>query len=100
MPEDKDLISQQEARDAVEAAYLAFQTVAKFDQAKIDRICEAMAQAALGESARLGSMANEETGFGSRRRQAREKSVRGGRCLELFSRLENRRRHSPDRKRR
>ena len=43
---------------------VAFQTVAKFDQAKIDRICEAMAQAALAESARLGQMAHEETGFG------------------------------------
>ncbi len=64
MSEDKDLISQQEASGAVEAAYLAFKTVAKFDQAKIDRICEAMAQAALGESARLGAMASEETGFG------------------------------------
>lgn len=61
---DKDLISQQEARDAVEAAHLAFQAVAKFDQAKIDRICEAMAQVALAESLRLGQMANEETGFG------------------------------------
>lgn len=65
MPEpDKDLISQQEARDAVEAAHLAWKTVAKFDQAKIDRICEAMANAALAESARLGLMAHEETGFG------------------------------------
>ena len=62
--EHKDLISQQEARDAVEAAHLAFRTVAKFDQAKIDRICEAMANAALQESARLGQMASEETGFG------------------------------------
>ncbi len=62
--DDKDLASQQEARDAVEAAHLAFQTVAKFDQAKIDRICEAMAQVALRESARLGQMACEETGFG------------------------------------
>jgi acetaldehyde dehydrogenase (acetylating) len=61
---DKDLISQQEARDAVEAAHLAFQAVAKFDQAKIDRICEAMANVALAESARLGQMASEETGFG------------------------------------
>ena len=61
---DKDLISQQEARDAVEAAHLAFQAVAKFDQAKIDRICEAMAQIALAESLRLGQMAQEETGFG------------------------------------
>lgn len=61
---DKDLISQQEARDAVESAHLAFQAVAKFDQAKIDTICEAMARAALAESARLGQMAQEETGFG------------------------------------
>ncbi len=61
---DKDSISQQEANDAVEAAHLAFHAVAKFDQQKIDRICEAMANAALAESARLGQMANEETGFG------------------------------------
>jgi acetaldehyde dehydrogenase (acetylating) len=62
--EDNDLISQQEARDAVEAAHLAWKSVAKFDQTKIDRICEAMANAALVESLRLGQMANEETGFG------------------------------------
>jgi len=62
--QDKDLVSQQEARDAVEAAHLAFRQVAKFDQSKIDRICEAMAQVALAESARLGLMAHEETGFG------------------------------------
>lgn len=61
---DKDLIAQQEARDAVEAASFAFKSVAKFDQAKIDEICEAMAAVALAESARLGKLANEETGFG------------------------------------
>jgi acetaldehyde dehydrogenase (acetylating) len=61
---DKDLIAQQEARDAVEAAHRAFQTVAAFDQAKIDAICEAMAKVALAESARLGLLAHEETGFG------------------------------------
>ncbi len=61
---DENPVSQQEASDAVEAAYLAFQEVAKFDQAKIDRICEAMAQVALRASMRLGAMANEETGFG------------------------------------
>jgi acetaldehyde dehydrogenase (acetylating) len=64
MEKDRDLVSQQEARDAVEAAHLAWKTVAKFDQAKIDRICEAMANVALAESARLGLMAHEETGFG------------------------------------
>ncbi|HXH70562.1 MAG TPA: aldehyde dehydrogenase family protein [Pyrinomonadaceae bacterium] len=61
---DENPVSQQEASDAVETAYLAFQEVAKFDQAKIDRICEAMAQVALRASLRLGAMACEETGFG------------------------------------
>ncbi|MEO7538720.1 MAG: aldehyde dehydrogenase family protein [Pyrinomonadaceae bacterium] len=61
---DKDLIAQQEARDAVEAASFAFQTVAKLDQAKIDEICESMSSVALANSARLGKLANEETGFG------------------------------------
>jgi len=64
MSEHKDTVSQQEARDAVDAAHLAFSAVAKYDQAKIDRICEVMAKAALSESARLGAMACEETGFG------------------------------------
>ena len=43
---DSDLISQQEARDAVDAAHRAFGTLATFDQARIDAICEAMAGAA------------------------------------------------------
>lgn len=61
---DKDLLAQQEARDAVDAAYLAFDTVSRFDQAKVDSICEAMASVALANAARLGQMAHEETGFG------------------------------------
>lgn len=61
---DNNSISQAEALNAVEAAHLAFLSVAKFEQTKIDRICEAMANVALRESLRLGAMANEETGFG------------------------------------
>jgi acetaldehyde dehydrogenase (acetylating) len=61
---DKDLQAQQEARDAVEAASFAFQTVAKLGQAKIDEICEAMSRVALANAERLGRMASEETGFG------------------------------------
>ncbi len=64
MSVDKDLVSVQQARDLVEAAHRAHSQVAEFDQAKIDRICEAMARAALAESARLGAMAVEETGYG------------------------------------
>lgn len=61
---DKDLIAQQQARDAVEAASFAFQSVVKLSQAKIDEVCEAMSAAALAAAARLGQLANEETGFG------------------------------------
>src|SRR4026207_545265 len=64
MSVDKDLVSVQQARDLVEAAYRAQAEVAQFDQAKIDRICEVMAQAALREALRLGTMAVEETGYG------------------------------------
>src|SRR4029450_3173282 len=55
MSADKDLISVQQARDLVEAAHRAQSEVVRFDQAKIDRICEAMGRAALGEAARLGA---------------------------------------------
>lgn len=61
---DKDLQSVQQARDMVEAAHRAQAQLARFDQSKIDRICEAMAGAALREAARLGAMAVEETGYG------------------------------------
>ena len=64
MSADKDLVSVQQARDLVEAAAKAQSEVARFDQNKIDRICEAMAKAALRESGRLGAMAVEETGYG------------------------------------
>jgi len=64
MSADKDLISVQQARDLVEAARSAQQELVRFDQAKIDHICEAMARAALRESPRLGALAVEETGYG------------------------------------
>ncbi|HYY43195.1 MAG TPA: aldehyde dehydrogenase family protein, partial [Pyrinomonadaceae bacterium] len=64
MSVDKDLVSVQQARDLVEAAHQAQAALARFEQAKIDRICEVMAQAALREAARLGALAVEETGFG------------------------------------
>jgi acetaldehyde dehydrogenase (acetylating) len=64
MSVDKDLVSVQQARDLVEAAHRAQVELARFDQGKIDRICEAMAKAALREAVRLGAMATEETGYG------------------------------------
>lgn len=64
MSADKDLISVQQARDLVEAAHRAQAEVARFDQAAIDRVCEAMAKAALRESPRVAALAVEETGYG------------------------------------
>ncbi len=64
MSVDKDLVSVQQARDLVEGAHRAQGKLARFDQNSIDRICEAMAAAALREAARLGAMAVEETGYG------------------------------------
>lgn len=64
MSSDKDLVSVQQARDLIEAAHRSQLQLAQFDQARIDRICEAMARAALREGARLGAMAVEETGYG------------------------------------
>lgn len=56
--------AEQQARDLVEAAYGAQAELARFSQGKIDRICEAMAEAALRQASRLGTMAVEETGYG------------------------------------
>ena len=65
MPEfDKDLRSIQQARQMVETARQAQKVWGFADQAEVDRVCEAMAQAAYGAAERLGRMAAEETGFG------------------------------------
>src|SRR3954468_19645007 len=64
MSADKDLLSVQQARDLVEGAYRAQQEVARSNQAKIDRICDIMAKAALRESPRVAALAVEETGYG------------------------------------
>ena len=61
---DKDLVAVEQACDLVEAAQRAQAELARFDQAKIDRICEAIVRAALREAWRLGAMAVEETGYG------------------------------------
>jgi acetaldehyde dehydrogenase (acetylating) len=61
---DKDLLSIQQARSMVEAAYNAQKTWAKATQEQVDRVCQAMVDAAFAASERLGRMASEETGYG------------------------------------
>ena len=65
MPEfDKDLRSIQQARQMVLSAREAQKVWGFATQAEVDRVCEAMAEAAYGAAERLGRMAAEETGFG------------------------------------
>ncbi len=61
---DKDLISIQEARNLVVAARGAQQQWLHADQQTVDRVCEAMAEAAYQAADRLGRSAAEETGYG------------------------------------
>ena len=61
---DKDLLSMQEVRELVEAAKEAQQELARMDQAQVDRIVRAIADAGVRNARRLAQMANEEKGFG------------------------------------
>ena len=61
---DKDLLSVQEARQAVERAFEAQRIWANATQQQVDRVCAAMAEVAFLGAERLGRMAAEETGFG------------------------------------
>jgi acetaldehyde dehydrogenase (acetylating) len=61
---DKDLRSIQQARSMVTAAREAQKVWANATQQQVDRVCEAMAEAAFGAAERLGRMAAEETGYG------------------------------------
>jgi acetaldehyde dehydrogenase (acetylating) len=61
---DKDLLSLQQAREMAARAKAAARTLAGFSQEKVDRVIDAMAEAARAEAERLGRMAHEETGFG------------------------------------
>jgi acetaldehyde dehydrogenase (acetylating) len=64
MSANQDLVAVRQAHVLVEAAHRAQANLSGFDQSKIDRICEAMVQAALREAGRLGMMAAVETGCG------------------------------------
>jgi acetaldehyde dehydrogenase (acetylating) len=61
---DMDLQSIQEARRLAVACREAQRAFATASQETVDRICQAMADAAYNAAARLGQMANEETGYG------------------------------------
>ena len=61
---NQDLLSIQEARELLIQAHEAQEALREFDQARIDRIVEAMARAGLENAQRLATLAVEETGIG------------------------------------
>ena len=61
---DKDLQSIQEARDLAAKAFEAWKIWSTASQEQVDRVCAAMAEAALAAAERLGIQAHEETGYG------------------------------------
>ena len=64
MPLDKDLASIQEVRDLLVKAKQAQLEFKNYSQEQVDKIVKAMADAGFADAARLGRIANEETGFG------------------------------------
>ncbi len=61
---DQDLHSIQEARHLAQRAFDAWKLWSKASQEQVDRVCAAMAAAALSASERLGIQAYQETGYG------------------------------------
>jgi acetaldehyde dehydrogenase (acetylating) len=61
---DTDLQSIQAVRDMVAGAKAAREKLAGFTQERLDRVCEAVAQAGAANAQRLAQLAAEETGFG------------------------------------
>jgi acetaldehyde dehydrogenase (acetylating) len=62
---DRDLISIQEARQAVERADAAQQKFSAFSQSQVDAVVDACAEAATAAGEALARLAVEETGFGN-----------------------------------
>src|SRR5438094_654962 len=63
--EDKDLLSIQQARSFAARAKKAAEALKELTQEQVDRIVDAMAEAARAEAERLARLAHEETGFGN-----------------------------------
>lgn len=64
MLQDQDLVSIQEVRQKVDAAWRAAQIYRAYTQDQVDAIVEAMATAAREHAARLAELAVAETGYG------------------------------------
>ncbi len=80
MLQDQDLLSIQEVRTKVEAAWVAAQRMRELSQEQIDAIVEAMASAARDHAASLAEHAVTETGYGN----ARDKTAKNMLAADLL----------------
>ena len=80
MLQDQDLLSIQEVRTKVEAAWQAAERLRQFSQDQIDAIVEAMAAAAREHAVSLAELAVTETGYGN----ARDKTAKNMLAAELL----------------
>jgi acetaldehyde dehydrogenase (acetylating) len=78
---DADLLSIQEARDAVRRSARAHEAWKRADQATVDRVCEAVVSACRSNAERLGRLACDETGFGDPKFKARKNLFA---CLDVW----------------
>ena len=81
---DKDLLSRQQAREAVLAAARAQQALASFSQEKIDAILRAIRDAGMQHARRLGELAVQETGFGNVPDKQRKNEFAAGRVYDAI----------------
>ncbi|MBE6984655.1 MAG: acetaldehyde dehydrogenase (acetylating) [Ruminococcaceae bacterium] len=84
---DKDLRSRQETRALMEAAEAAYQELKHFDQARIDKIVAAIAEAGSKNAELLGQMACEETGFGNAKDKAEKNRFASERVYEAIKNM-------------
>ena len=89
MPFDSDIVSMQEARDLAVAARDAQRIWAKASQADVDRVCEAMANAAYEASERLGRMASDENRLWRAGPQKAQESICFKECLGKYQGYQN-----------
>jgi acetaldehyde dehydrogenase (acetylating) len=80
--QDPDLISVQEVRSKVEAAYAAWQRYLSYSQEQVDAIVEQVAAAARANAQRLAELAVAETGYGN----AADKLAKNLLCADLLPR--------------
>src|SRR4030065_732204 len=84
---DKDLQSIQEVRDLLQKAKAAQLEYRNYSQEQVDRVVKAMVDAGYAESARLGRMASEETGFGKPEDKQRKNEFATQRVWESIKNL-------------